>query len=170
MLQPKLIKVEPIDSLKLRLYYETGEVKLFDVTPYATGSWYGQLKDENYFRTVQMLPGGIGIEWPEGQDIAPHELYENSVIVRKLHKSLIFSRRAYEKSQALFLLLKTRKNLLVLWDKARNKGERIMNESIFNKIWNYTISVGQIITTFLIGCAVALVMWLFVQIFWPSKD
>ena len=55
MLQPKLIKVEPIDSLKLRLYYETGEVKLFDVTPYATGSWYGQLKDEDYFRTVQML-------------------------------------------------------------------------------------------------------------------
>lgn len=45
-----------------------------------------------------------------------------------------------------------------------------MNESIFNKIWNYTISVGQIITTFLIGCAVALVMWLFVQIFRPSKD
>lgn len=44
-----------------------------------------------------------------------------------------------------------------------------MNESIFNKIWNYTISVGQIITTFLIGCAVALVMWLFVQIFRPSK-
>ncbi len=52
MLQPKLIKVEPIDSLKLRLYYETGEVKLFDVAPYATGSWYGQLKDEDYFRTV----------------------------------------------------------------------------------------------------------------------
>lgn len=45
-----------------------------------------------------------------------------------------------------------------------------MNESIFNKIWNYTISVGQIITTFLIGCAIALVMWLFVQIFRPSKD
>ena len=46
-----------------------------------------------------------------------------------------------------------------------------MNESILNKIWNYTISVGQIITTtFLIGCAVALVMWLFVQIFRPSKD
>ena len=67
----------------LRLYYETGEVKLFDVTPYATGSWYGQLKDEDYFRTVQMLSGGIGIEWPEGQDIAPHELYENSVIVKK---------------------------------------------------------------------------------------
>lgn len=83
MLQPKLIKVEPLDSLMLRLYYETGEIKLFDVSPYATGSWYGQLKDKDYFRRVQMLPGGIGIEWPEGQDIAPHELYENSATVKK---------------------------------------------------------------------------------------
>ena len=45
-----------------------------------------------------------------------------------------------------------------------------MHESIGKQIWNYTISVGQIITTFLIGCVVALVMWLSVQIFRPSKD
>ena len=81
MLQPKLIKVEPIAPLKLRLAYETGEVKLFDVSPYATGSWYGELKDEAYFRTVHLLPGGIGIEWNDGQDIAPHELYEQSTAV-----------------------------------------------------------------------------------------
>lgn len=30
MLQPKLTKVETISPLKLRLFYETGEVKLFD--------------------------------------------------------------------------------------------------------------------------------------------
>ena len=81
MLQPKLIKVEPIAPLKLRLAYETGEVKLFDVSPYATGSWYGELKDESYFRTVHLLPGGVGIEWNDGQDIAPHELYEQSTTV-----------------------------------------------------------------------------------------
>ena len=46
MLQPKLVRVEAIFPLTLRLYYETGEVKLFDVTPYATGSWFGELKDE----------------------------------------------------------------------------------------------------------------------------
>ena len=60
MLQPRLTKVEPIAPLKLRLKYETGEVKLFDVSPYATGSWYGELKNEPYFRTVHLLPGGIG--------------------------------------------------------------------------------------------------------------
>ena len=65
MLQPKLTKVEPVKPLKLCLYYETGEVKLFDAAPYATGSWYGRLQDERYFATVHLLPGGIGIEWPE---------------------------------------------------------------------------------------------------------
>lgn len=79
MLQPRLVNVEPMEHLKLRLTYETGEVKLFDVSPYASGSWFGELKNDSYFRTVQMLPGGIGIEWSNGQDIAPHELYECSV-------------------------------------------------------------------------------------------
>lgn len=79
MLQPKLVRVEAIFPLTLRLYYETGEVKLFDVTPYATGSWFGELKDEAYFKSVRLLSGGVGIEWNNGQDIAPHELYERSV-------------------------------------------------------------------------------------------
>ena len=87
MLQPRLTKVEPMPQMKLQLFYETGEVKIFDVAPYATGPWYGQLQDAGYFNAVQMLPGGIGIEWPEGQDIAPHELYENT-IARWTQKSM----------------------------------------------------------------------------------
>ncbi len=79
MLQPRLTKVEPLPDMQLMLYYETGEVKQFDVTPYAEGSWYGELKDAAYFRSVKLLPDGTGIEWSNGQDIAPHELYELSV-------------------------------------------------------------------------------------------
>ena len=79
MLQPRLTKVEALDGLRLRLSYETGEIKLFDVTPYAKGSWYGELRDKAYFQSVHLLPGGIGIEWAGGQDIAPHELYELGV-------------------------------------------------------------------------------------------
>ena len=81
MLQPNLIKVEVPELYKLRLYYETGEVKLFDVAPYISGSWYEELKEETYFEMVRILPGGVGIEWKNGQDIAPHELYENGVLV-----------------------------------------------------------------------------------------
>ena len=79
MFQPRLVNVEPMGHLKLRLTYETGEVKLLDVSPYANGSWFGELKEDAYFRTVRLLPGGTGIEWSNGQDIAPHELYECSV-------------------------------------------------------------------------------------------
>lgn len=81
MLQPRLEKVEPIAPLKLRLSYETGEIKIFDVAPYATGTWFGELKDDAYFKSVRVLPGGTGIEWRNGQDIAPHELYDRSVVV-----------------------------------------------------------------------------------------
>lgn len=82
MLQPKLKSVEPLEQLKLKLTYETGEVRLFDVTPYANGPWYEELLKRDYFETVQVLPGGVGIEWSNGQDIAPHELYEYSIAVK----------------------------------------------------------------------------------------
>ena len=68
--------------MHLRLSYETGEVKVFNVEPYATGSWYGELRDRDYFQSVRVLPGGTGIEWAGGQDIAPHELYELGELVQ----------------------------------------------------------------------------------------
>lgn len=79
MLQPKLKSVQPLDGCRLCLEYETGERKLFNAAPYAAGPWFGELADPDYFRTVRLLPGGIGLEWPHGQDIAPHELYDMSV-------------------------------------------------------------------------------------------
>lgn len=78
MWEPKLVSVEAADAARLRLVYETGEVKLFDVSPYIRGSWYGELRDPDYFRTVHLIDGGAGIEWGHGQDLAPHELYELS--------------------------------------------------------------------------------------------
>ena len=79
MLQPKIKLVKPIEPFSLVLEYETGEKKIFDVLPYAKGTWYSELKDKNYFNTVHIVNNGSGIEWANGQDIAPHELYENSV-------------------------------------------------------------------------------------------
>lgn len=81
MLQPNIVQVKPMPNNILELVYETGEQKRFDVSPYIKGSWFGKLADFAYFTTVHLLPGGIGIEWADGQDIAPHELYENSVAV-----------------------------------------------------------------------------------------
>ena len=62
MLQPRLIEVQPMPECMLRLVYETREVKLFDVSLYISGPWYGELKNNAYFNSVRLIPGGIGIE------------------------------------------------------------------------------------------------------------
>ena len=77
MLQPKVITVKPLPDYKLLIEYANGERKIFDVKPYIIGDWFGELKDENIFKTVR--PCGTTVEWEDGQDIAPHELYELSV-------------------------------------------------------------------------------------------
>lgn len=41
-----------------------------------------------------------------------------------------------------------------------------MNESIFKKIWNYSITVGQMIMT----AIVTVIVWLLCRAFRPSKD
>ena len=70
-MQVKIVSVEAKNNLKLLLSYSTGERKEFDVAPYATGGWFGELKDPGYFSKVCLLPDGSGIEWPDDQDIAP---------------------------------------------------------------------------------------------------
>ncbi len=81
MLQPRICMLETKAPYFLILTYETGEVKRFDVLPYMSGEWHGELKNPEYFEMVHVLPSGTGIVWPNGQDIAPHELYENSLII-----------------------------------------------------------------------------------------
>jgi hypothetical protein len=79
MLQPAIIKVDPCADYTLSLRYETGEERRFDVSPYLEGAWFGELRDTAHFRAVRLAQDGSGIEWPNGQDIAPHELYDLSV-------------------------------------------------------------------------------------------
>ena len=81
MLQPRILSVKPLDEYKLMLQYETGENRVFDVAPYISGDWFGELGNRDYFRSVRLTGGGAGIEWSNGQDLAPHELYEMSVLV-----------------------------------------------------------------------------------------
>ncbi len=76
---PKLQNVKPLENYKLLLSFENCEDKIFDVTPYIEGDWFGKLKDTQYFSTVRV--SGKTVEWEGGQDIAPHELYELSVLV-----------------------------------------------------------------------------------------
>ena len=81
MLRPKVITVKPLNNYKLFLSFDTGEQRIFDVLPYIDGEWYGKLLDQSVFSTVHIA--GHTVEWVDGQDIAPHELYDLSVPVHQ---------------------------------------------------------------------------------------
>ena len=77
MLQPQITAVKPLSDYRLLLDFATGEQKIFNVSPYLHGDWYGKLRDANFFQTVHIE--GNTVVWAGGQDIAPHELYNDSI-------------------------------------------------------------------------------------------
>lgn len=78
---PHIVSVVPSSGHRLLLEYETGEKKLFDVTPYIKGDFFGKLEDESYFQQVRILFDGWFVGWPEGQDMASDEMYDRGVLV-----------------------------------------------------------------------------------------
>ena len=79
VLRPTATKVIPMDDFLLRVSFDDGETKDFDVKPYICGNWYGELANPVYFQSV--FVNGFTVAWSNGQDICPDELYYNSITV-----------------------------------------------------------------------------------------
>jgi hypothetical protein len=73
---PKAMNVEILENYELKITFENGEVKIFDVKPYFGHKIFDELKDEKLFKTVKIA--GLSIEWENGADICPDELYNLS--------------------------------------------------------------------------------------------
>ena len=78
-LRPKAVSVVPQKEYKLLIGFDNGETRIFDVAPLIYGSWFGRLADPELFKTVRV--GKHTIEWAEGQDVCPDDLYYLSVPV-----------------------------------------------------------------------------------------
>lgn len=75
----KLKKIHVLTDTEIMLFYENGETRIIDVSPYFHGNYMGELKNPNYFKKAEIFPlTKDTIYWPNGQDIAPHELYDFS--------------------------------------------------------------------------------------------
>ena len=73
MLRPIATGVKAENDYILKVTFDNGETKEFDVKPYIKGDWYGQLSDQTYFNQVKT--DGFTVVWPDGQDICPDDLY-----------------------------------------------------------------------------------------------
>lgn len=75
-MNPKAIDVKVLNNYELEITFDNNEIKRFDVKPYFKFERFKQLKDINLFNTVKIA--GLSIEWENGADICPDELYNNS--------------------------------------------------------------------------------------------
>lgn len=74
---PKAIDVKTLEGYKLLIVFDNGEKRIFDVNPYMNHKVFAELKNKEIFKTVKV--GGLSIEWINGADICPDELYNNSI-------------------------------------------------------------------------------------------
>ena len=75
-MKPKAIDVKVLNNYQLEILFENNEKKILDVKPYFKFKLFEELKDEKKFNTVKVA--GLSIEWENGADICPDELYNNS--------------------------------------------------------------------------------------------
>ena len=79
MIYPKAVEVTPLPDYRLKVLFDNGERRSFDVKPYIKGEWFSELLDPKVFNAVRV--DGLSVAWPDGQDIAPDCLYVNGDVI-----------------------------------------------------------------------------------------
>ena len=75
-MRPKAINVKILNKYNIEITFDNGEIKILDITPYFKFKIFQELKGKDNFEKVKV--SGLSIEWENGADICPDELYENS--------------------------------------------------------------------------------------------
>lgn len=75
-MRPKAIDVKVLDNYNIEITFNNEEKRILDVTPYFKFKIFQELKENDNFQKVKIA--GLSIEWENGADICPDELYENS--------------------------------------------------------------------------------------------
>ncbi len=76
-MNPKAIDVKVLENYELEIQFDNNEKRRFDVKPYFKFKQFKKLKDIKVFQSVRVA--GLSIEWNNGVDICPDELYNNSI-------------------------------------------------------------------------------------------
>lgn len=75
-MRPRAMDVKPLEDYRLLVTFTNEEKKIFDVKPYLEFKPFQELINKALFDTVHIA--GLSVEWMNGQDICPDELYFNS--------------------------------------------------------------------------------------------
>ena len=79
---PNPIEVRAIEKYKIYIKFKNGEEKILDMKEMLDKKYYQKLKDYEYFKNVKISKTGITLEWEDGEDIAPENLYYDSNAIK----------------------------------------------------------------------------------------
>jgi len=84
---PNIIGAKALDNYLIYLIYETKEEKIYDMKRLINeNKFYENLLDKQYFKSLKIR--GDSIEWEKGEDVAPENLYYNSVNLKEWKEDL----------------------------------------------------------------------------------
>jgi len=72
-----VLSVSPRDDFHLELRFNTGEIGIFDVSPYLEKGVFKKLKELSLFKQAYVAFDTVC--WPGDLDIAPETLYDRSL-------------------------------------------------------------------------------------------
>ena len=78
---PKPVEIKMLEDYKIWLKFENGEQKIFNMEKYMQEKFYQKLRNRKYFQNVKI--SGNTIEWENGEDVAPENLYYDSILEKE---------------------------------------------------------------------------------------
>lgn len=84
---PDILGVKALDNYLIYLKFKTNEEKIYDMKKLINeNKFYNKLKDKDYFKDVKIR--GDSIEWENGEDIAPENLYYDSININEVKEDI----------------------------------------------------------------------------------
>lgn len=79
MIPPRIKSIKVLNDFCIEITYVTKEKKVFDMKNKLSLSCYKDLNNIAYFNMAKSAQ--TTIEWPNGEDIDPNDLYNNSIAI-----------------------------------------------------------------------------------------
>jgi hypothetical protein len=73
---PTIVKAKYLKDYSIKVVFDNGEERIADCSKWLKGKIFQPLKNRSYFR--KFFVDGWTIAWPNGADISPETIYEES--------------------------------------------------------------------------------------------
>ena len=85
-MNPYVKNVNALDDYQLKLEFENGEQRIFDLTPYLSRGIFVRLQNRALFQAARVVAGSV--EWPGGLDLSYDTLYLESQPVETIDSQM----------------------------------------------------------------------------------